>query len=274
MHPGYPFPHREKDRFPRRRGDAPWSRSGCYQEDQFPPQARGCTWWVCRGGGSIRVSPAGAGMHPGGQARGGSIRRFPRRRGDAPPHIVGGDIPLVFPPQARGCTPRIRLVGENDTVSPAGAGMHPEAPNRNGGRRSFPRRRGDAPNTGEDGSPMWMFPPQARGCTRAVGALAEGEEVSPAGAGMHRRPSGPRLCWRRFPRRRGDAPPTSVIGTSGGRFPPQARGCTEDPLAGQVRSFVSPAGAGMHLRRAPPPADGVGFPRRRGDAPSSIRRTA
>ena len=134
--------------------------------------------------------------------------------------------------------------------------------------RCFPRRRGDGPQTVDDPGANATFPPQARGWTTPRRAEPSRMLVSPAGAGMDRglRPGG-RVpgC---FPRRRGDGPLMIVCGRIEGAFPPQARGWTHRMPGGQRRQLVSPAGAGMDLRRIAGTLSARCFPRRRGDGPS------
>ena len=111
--------------FPRRRGDGPLKerRRGGFRP--FPPQARG--WTGGRGGFVHRpdVSPAGAGMDRDGSRTALAGESFPRRRGDGPPNSPQLRAQSMFPPQARGWTPPLRLRLLRRPVSPAGAGMDP-----------------------------------------------------------------------------------------------------------------------------------------------------
>ena len=111
--------------FPRRRGDAPFSGGAKSLSVTFPPQARGCTVCVLTLLLQLRVSPAGAGMHPTPEATETATEGFPRRRGDAPKSSDLRRFSSRFPPQARGCTPRGQHLPVPRGVSPAGAGMHP-----------------------------------------------------------------------------------------------------------------------------------------------------
>ena len=104
MHPGYGRGARPPSCFPRRRGDAPRYSPIARSSTRFPPQARGCTAPAGRGAAGLRVSPAGAGMHPAAEAAKGAPHGFPRRRGDAPALALLGGANIRFPPQARGCT--------------------------------------------------------------------------------------------------------------------------------------------------------------------------
>ena len=192
---------------------------------------------------------------------------FPRRRGDGPsagsPAAWGG----AFPPQARGWTAGAGQEARAQMVSPAGAGMDPDACDDDGRPPGFPRRRGDGPKTATNAAKAVKFPPQARGWTGPIALLAGLLPVSPAGAGMDHPPPLRLLPRKRFPRRRGDGPCNKVVGARGSRFPPQARGWTRGLAKLGVRGCVSPAGAGMDLARRPARMARAGFPRRRGDGP-------
>ena len=188
---GIPGPEQS---FPRRRGDAPRFSSTNCRTWTFPPQARGCTPLVLRVALLLVVSPAGAGMHRAEGRAGRIVRRFPRRRGDAPLAPVQPGRTRQFPPQARGCTGGLYSERSRDYVSPAGAGMHPVGRRASLPRGRFPRRRGDAPPLA---IPVFLpppFPPQARGCTCDGARIGTSVTVSPAGAGMH-------PAAHRFPRR-------------------------------------------------------------------------
>ena len=139
------------------------------------------------------------------------------------------------------------------------------------GRPGFPRRRGDAPRSGESQPSRRGFPPQARGCTGRDARRHQGGRVSPAGAGMHRDQHAGTDGCHGFPRRRGDAPTPSRHRLRQVLFPPQARGCTDGVQQQPEIRVVSPAGAGMHLLSPAEPASSPGFPRRRGDAPCVSR---
>ena len=131
--------------FPRRRGDAPSTATLSRPATEFPPQARGCTEERGRERGRAGVSPAGAGMHRRQTKRHPPRCSFPRRRGDAPRRPQGSPRAAPFPPQARGCTDVTEDEPDEETVSPAGAGMHLRARSRRRVSGCFPRRRGDAP---------------------------------------------------------------------------------------------------------------------------------
>ena len=247
MHPPQWRVDRLFESFPRRRGDAPRVRFGRTGGAPFPPQARGCTSLRPGSTRARNVSPAGAGMHPRLWASTERGICFPRRRGDAPGDSRARPRPVPFPPQARGCTDAGRHPRDGGPVSPAGAGMHRLHGGCPAGDGRFPRRRGDAPRRAEVRLRKRAFPPQARGCTRAIRDALTRRAVSPAGAGMH--------------------PPPPRRGSRVSRFPPQARGCTAERHRHVQSQDVSPAGAGMHRAKFSPTPPWPCFPRRRGDAP-------
>ena len=267
MHLGLHSPIPGTHRFPRRRGDAPIQVETSHASAKFPPQARGCTGSLLRVLIQGIVSPAGAGMHPGGRRPTRARPRFPRRRGDAPCGECGDSPPPGFPPQARGCTITVPTPGASEAVSPAGAGMHRTRTGPDSGRTRFPRRRGDAPLALRPAVHQVVFPPQARGCTLLVGQPDDLPVVSPAGAGMHPPPGDAAGRCACFPRRRGDAPELLLMMTVLAKFPPQARGCTDPAAVPDRRRVVSPAGAGMHRPPVATAPSRSSFPRRRGDAP-------
>ena len=98
--------------------------------------------------------------------------------------------------------------------------------------------------------------------------------VSPAGAGMDPISGGCRLMSFSFPRRRGDGPVEKLLDTWPDPFPPQARGWTSHSSDECAVSLVSPAGAGMDPNGYCPGQSLPGFPRRRGDGPSTMERSS
>ena len=254
--------------FPRRRGDAPSNSPSAPTSSAFPPQARGCTLVDLDPDERREVSPAGAGMHLPPATSCGHHTGFPRRRGDAPIVPLDWWWDGEFPPQARGCTAGPPETAAARPVSPAGAGMHPRPRASSRAAPRFPRRRGDAPRLFL--TTVWkaQFPPQARGCTSRYRVKRRPPVVSPAGAGMHPIQRTPRTQDAGFPRRRGDAPHLLRFVLRESAFPPQARGCTHRLHRHPQHRGVSPAGAGMHRPRLRGGWAAIGFPRRRGDAPT------
>ena len=79
-----------------------------------------------------------------------------------------------------------------------------------------------------------------------------------------------RWTWsssERFPRERGDGPPSARTRASRSRFPPRARGWTQDCGEGEGYESVSPASAGMDRPHGGKLKKGERFPRERGDGP-------
>ena len=142
--------------------------------------------------------------------------------------------------------------------------------------KGFPRTRGDGPDLA--GLMAWLdkFPPHARGWTRILAAAANQMMVSPARAGMDRRLERVIITTTGFPRTRGDGPPAESAEVSGVKFPPHARGWTVCDVRQSDQAPVSPARAGMDLRRRLSCASRMGFPRTRGDGPDApfVRRDA
>ena len=145
--------------------------------------------------------------------------------------------------------------------------MDPRSMSTAGGRKGFPRRRGDGPSAARNSRASSAFPPQARGWTPAAPPRLRRAVVSPAGAGMDPRSRSGRAGRSGFPRRRGDGPDVQAHGVLEPMFPPQARGWTHLAIAIAGVGAVSPAGAGMDRRRRVRTGDSSCFPRRRGDGP-------
>ncbi len=99
--------------------------------------------------------------------------------------------------------------------------------------------------------------------------LAAGEAGSPAPAGMvptsARRPIG----GKRFPRTRGDGPPSSSALAITPRVPPHPRGWSPSGVRGAGPHRGSPAPAGMVPAQRSPRTRPGRFPRTRGDGPAS-----
>ena len=251
--------------FPRPRGDGPVTCSGraqCRYRWVSPP-TRGWTL-----------------MHP--LTHDGIVERFPRPRGDGPRPTTQNGIgmrPWVSPP-TRGWTHTVHPCANASTtvVSPptrgwtfVGSRISSLCPmvspptrgwtrQRSGVRSDnrFPRPRGDGPR--------WLTTP-ARGPER-VSPPTRGWTGLLAAAPVHRRQHG-------FPRPRGDGPRQRLAGSCGivGGFPAHA-GMDPSPLRYSCASLPQvgfPAHAGMDPHVVPKVfARDRGFPRPRGDGPSSI----
>ncbi len=109
--------------FPRTRGDGPCSARRRRPRRRFPPHSRGWTGDAPPPALTPIVSPALAGMDPGGSRAPPGNPSFPRTRGDGPLPRCTTRSPRWFPPHSRGWTPE-QLPGKLvDEVSPALAGM-------------------------------------------------------------------------------------------------------------------------------------------------------
>ena len=246
--------------FPRTRGDGPAGPVHIYSGDGFPPHARGWTV-VTRARQAIeRVSPARAGMDRRDPGAAGHRAGFPRTRGDGPCRLRSPTPRGPFPPHARGWTLTPRPVLGPDRVSPARAGMDPSHPAGPSSPRRFPRTRGDGPPQEGDISFSTVFPPHARGWTRAYPLLFTTPQVSPARAGMDPNTALPVRPRRGFPRTRGDGPFSSRRAFFSAAFPPHARGWTPSRGRHLVLHGVSPARAGMDPGLPPTFHHPSGFP--------------
>ena len=173
----------------------------------------------------------------------------------------------VFPPHTRGSTCGPVEPNHRASVSPAYAGIDPRPGRRARGSGGFPRIRGDRPDAGMTMATKKPFPPHTRGSTRSPTSRRSSPEVSPAYAGIDRDHGA--SPWSRvgFPRIRGDRPGPWCITMVPRRFPPHTRGSTPRWGASRSRNSVSPAYAGIDLRRAFDLGRLRGFPRIRGDRP-------
>ena len=232
--------------FPRTRGDVPCRGAAAPLARRLPPHARGCTVLALQPDRPAAASPARAGMYletlPAAPRRGG----FPRTRGDVP--LADFDQAFVdgLPPHARGCTRAASVIRDALPASPARAGMYREDQSRPDPRCRFPRTRGDVPHRLVDHVRVHVLPPHARGCT-PNDSPADGRPLaSPARAGMYRTSGCRRPGRPRFPRTRGDVPPTHRETDMDVALPPHARGCTQDRAAHPHLQRASPARAGMY----------------------------
>ena len=183
----------------------------------------------------------------------------------------GTGVGNPLPPHTRGCTDGWSAVPCARNASPAHAGMYRSWIHSDGDSRGFPRTRGDVPVLPFIFGGEVKLPPHTRGCTRDNVREREPLPASPAHAGMYRGTRRNGSFSFRFPRTRGDVPAWSPSRSTTPRLPPHTRGCTQVPPRDGAREAASPAHAGMY-----PAADSVnslsgGFPRTRGDVPSSRR---
>ena len=117
---------------------------------------------------------------------------------------------------------------------------------------SFPRARGDVPDTAPLGFCRAAFSPRTRGCSQQKGKLCLSKSVFPAHAGMFPQPLFSIYDLDCFPRARGDVPDVLGDCRDGWQFSPRTRGCSG---VSEQRKAV--------LDR---------FPRARGDVPTGKHR--
>src|SRR5690606_21651624 len=137
------------------------------------------------------------------------------------------------------------------------AGIDPSSRPDRCSRQSFPRIRGDRPAMVQDVLLITAFPPHTRGPTFGGLALDSANRVSPAYAGIDPHGSPGVLLLPCFPRIRGDRPSPALEAKEAKAFPPHTRGSTPDTHHLAAASSVSPAYAGIDLRR--PVASGRRF---------------
>ena len=153
----------------------------------------------------------------------------------------------MFSPHARGCSGVHCSTSIRICVFPACAGMfRPSTPGRALGP-SFPRMRGDVPDSYSPCTGLPVFSPHARGCSALRGGLDR--------------------ALVRFPRMRGDVPRKVPQWKPKTTFSPHARGCSSPEAAKLLRAYVFPACAGMFLEDVHGKAIFPRFPRMRGDVP-------
>ena len=181
--------------------------------------------------------------------------------------MTGSTAAARFPPHVRGWTPDNDAGRRRINVSPARAGMDPPNQPTRTKPLSFPRTCGDGPGRQRSERDAPRFPPHVRGWTCLAPWGFWHVTVSPARAGMDRRP---RARWRRstcFPRTCGDGPGIDLSSEASRMFPPHVRGWTGDPLGLTLARFVSPARAGMDPRCRSASRGSPSFPRTCGDGP-------
>ena len=212
--------------FPRVRGDVPNPAMWILLSAWFSPRARGCSSNTTATASHAHVFPACAGMFrnaPYGRQKGKS---FPRVRGDVPTRADGQIAITTFSPRARGCScyPKIRSSSRN--VFPACAGMFRGFTCTLISKSSFPRVRGDVPQINNNINCKKQFSPRARGCSGVQRHHWASRRVFPACAGMFLRTMATFEKMNRFPRVRGDVPPSLSRPCRVFRFSPRARGCS------------------------------------------------
>jgi len=236
-------------RFPRLRGDRPYSGPCGGLFDEVPPPTRGSTRWMYEGSTGVPGSPAYAGIDLTITASTLRPCGFPRLRGDRPQTAEPRSSERSVPPPTRGST-LIRDARHSLFLgSPAYAGIDPIILPPEKTTRRFPRLRGDRPVLVMQNYLSTVVPPPTRGST-PVPRIAEGTgEGSPAYAGIDLPPALARLCVRRFPRLRGDRPQIDGAGNAVPQVPPPTRGSTWRAYLIRLAPCGSPAYAGIDPTR-------------------------
>ena len=249
-------------RFPRPRGDGPFFVPGWRDLRWVSPPTRGWTRRCRARQHSACGFPAHAGMDliDGGHSE--RYRRFPRPRGDGPALPWHRGHRRAVSPPTRGWTRAADPVAVRAGANPGGF--------EDGERLRFPRPRGDGPLT--IGGPLvtGKVSPPTRGWTPRRRPQPPAAPGFPAHAGMD--PFfwvGP-LRDARFPRPRGDGPPSATTRRCPHWVSPPTRGWTLEvnDLPAIFDGF--PAHAGMDLTDAVNAASMSWFPRPRGDGPMTV----
>ena len=207
MDPGVTTMEKRHERFPRPRGDGPFSQRFRRPPRPVSPPTRGWTHHhPCQPLGQ-RGFPAHAGMDPRHRREHVAAEGFPRPRGDGPVTWYQPSIRVTVSPPTRGWDRAVGLMRcATCRFPPPTRGWTTRRMTRHGSYSGFPAPRGDGP-------PQWwqsfmasMVSPPTRGWTRPVRGVRGGHAGFPAHAGMD--PAAPpRLSRpRRFPRPRGDGP--------------------------------------------------------------------
>ena len=259
---------RRRRRIPRTRGDGPIGPTSSVSYEEDSPHPRGWTPADAELVGVRQGFPAPAGMDPCAPAPRRRPPGIPRTRGDGPP--LSGPTGPHGPdsPHPRGWT----LDGWTCPVDvggfPAPAGMDPTSCSPTRTIRRIPRTRGDGPEAGPNGDPIYVDSPHPRGWTRRRPGAVASRGGFPAPAGMDPPEAHEAGAGVRIPRTRGDGPYSTPGSTSFSADSPHPRGWT--PLVGRhlrcPHGFPAPAGmdpAGRHQDHRP-----TRIPRTRGDGPS------
>ena len=180
--------HAYRIRFPRVRGDVPGVLRRNRHHQLFSPRARGCSPLRMASHQLHLVFPACAGMFLGTEKFCHFLRSFPRVRGDVPRSAWRRTSCTLFSPRARGCSSGSQKFSARKIC--------------------FPRVRGDVPRRGPLGGGLFRFSPRARGCSQPWQGGDNENPVFPACAGMFPSLLSSDLRSSRFPRVRGDVPPT------------------------------------------------------------------
>ncbi len=216
--------HQSRSRFPRPRGDGPL---GAFHGFPFPtvsPPARG--WSQLARAEMLRAAgfPARAGMVPWAGRCVSFAEWFPRPRGDGPTARQTRCPRCLVSPPARGWSGYLRHRKGHTPGFPARAGMVRVTGDFPGREIGFPRPRGDGPVELWHRAAMKAVSPPARGWSVSGVWRAKFGRGFPARAGMVPRRTGSGRSTRRFPRPRGDGPPSPNRSTLQSTVSPPARG--------------------------------------------------
>ena len=152
---------------------------------------------------------------------------FPRIRGDVPGVAETCTALFEFSPHTRGCSARVKHMGDVDKVFPAYAGMFRCTAGAGFAPICFPRIRGDVPDPTILVSFERLFSPHTRGCSCLKQFVGQKRNVFPAYAGMFLSSSPWYLAAICFPRIRGDVPASPRLRPTSTMFSPHTRGCSE-----------------------------------------------
>ena len=199
----------------------------------------------------------------------GLFRSFPRIRGDVPRSAWRRTTCDLFSPHTRGCSLGFVIYAVFEIVFPAYAGMFLMAGNGHGGNARFPRIRGDVPSVSSGQKPRKTFSPHTRGCSCKPECTCSVSHVFPAYAGMFLLPRHCITDIKSFPRIRGDVPLSQKLPKPILTFSPHTRGCSSQADWTGLSVRVFPAYAGMFLSLTGEKFVEMGFPRIRGDVPTS-----
>ena len=208
-------------------------------------------------------------MDPSRALNGYLAASFPRARGDGPSRSGRTWNRSVLPPRSRGWTPRSMSASRLRQASPALAGMDPVSSRTTTVELRFPRARGDGPDRTGRGRLPQKLPPRSRGWTQPTSWQNCASCASPALAGMDPARGVTEQPVHRFPRARGDGPARCPDNAAAALLPPRSRGWTQRATGHRRPASASPALAGMDPDDRFRDRAGTGFPRARGDGPST-----
>ena len=195
-------------RFPRPRGDGPCAPGAAGCPSWVSPPTRGWTRHHEAGREGDAGFPAHAGMDPVRRHRPRPAVRFPRPRGDGPHLVDPRHLAGRVSPPTRGWT-LLRLYAHvRKEGFPAHAGMDRRDDAVLFTFLGFPRPRGDGPPCSCTAGASPRVSPPTRGWTAPSTNARNVTWGFPAHAGMDPARWPPAPASRRFPRPRGDGPPT------------------------------------------------------------------